>query len=174
MEKYVPDMYQQSIYTIDYQMLLDKGIKCLLFDLDNTLVPVTDRKPTKKLKELFDDLKNKGFKVIIFSNSHRKRLKPFKEELNVDCCASAKKPFKEKFLLVLNEYHYNVNEVAIIGDQILTDILGGNKVGILTVLVNPISNRDFLITKINRFREKRIMKKLRDKNLFSKGRYYEL
>ncbi len=174
MEKYIPDMYQQSIYTIDYQMLLDKGIKCLLFDLDNTLVPITDRKPTKKLKELFDDLKSKGFKVIIFSNSHRKRLKPFKEELNVDCCASARKPFKEKFLLILREYRYSVNEVAIIGDQILTDILGGNKVGILTVLINPISNKDFFLTKINRFRERRIMKKLRDKNLFSKGRYYEL
>ena len=174
MEKYIPDMYQQSIYTIDYQKLLNKGIKCLLFDLDNTLVPVTDRKPTKKLHELFDNLKNEGFKVIIFSNSTKNRLKPFKEELNVDCCASARKPFKEKFLLVLKEYRYNVNEVAIIGDQILTDIVGGNKIGILTVLINPISSKDFFVTKFNRIREKRIMKKLRDKNLFSKGRYYEL
>lgn len=174
MEKYIPDMYQQSIYTIDYQKLLSKGIKCILFDLDNTLVPVTDRQPTNKLKELFDELKRQGFKIIIFSNSHRKRLKPFKDELNVDCCASARKPFKEKFLLVLKEYHYNINEVAIIGDQILTDVVGGNKVGILTVLINPISNKDFFITKFNRIRERRIMKKLRDKNLFSKGRYYEL
>ena len=173
MEKYVPDMYQQSIYTIDYQKLLSKGIKCILFDLDNTLVPVTDRKPTDNLKELFEDLKTKGFKVIIFSNSPKGRLKPFKDELNVDCCASARKPCKEKFLLVLKEYGFGVNEVAIIGDQILTDIVGGNKIGILTVLVNPISNKDFFITKFNRFREKKIMKKLRDKNLFSKGRYYE-
>ncbi len=174
MEKYIPDMYQQSIYTIDYQKLLDKGIKCLLFDLDNTLAPVTDKKPTKKLKDLFEELKKKGFKVIIFSNSLKKRIKPFKEELNVDCCASARKPSKTKFLLVMKEYQYNINEVAIIGDQILTDVVGGNKVGILTVLVNPISNKDFIFTKINRFREKKIMKKLRDKNLFSKGRYYEL
>ena len=174
MEKYIPDMYQQSIYTIDYQKLLDKGIKCLLFDLDNTLAPVTDKKPTKKLKDLFEELKKKGFKVIIFSNSLKNRIKPFKEELNVDCCASARKPSKTKFLLVMKEYQYNINEVAIIGDQILTDVVGGNKVGILTVLVNPISNKDFIFTKINRFREKKIMKKLRDKNLFSKGRYYEL
>ena len=94
--------------------------------------------------------------------------------MNVDCCASARKPFKDKFLLVLKEYHYNINEVAIIGDQILTDVVGGNKVGILTVLINPISNKDFFITKFNRIRERRIMKKLRDKTLFSKGRYYEL
>ena len=77
-------------------------------------------------------------------------------------------------MLVLREYKFNINEVAIIGDQILTDVVGGNKVGILTVLINPISNKDFFITKFNRFREKRIMKRLRDKNLFSKGRYYEL
>lgn len=174
MENYVPDMYQQSIYTIDYQKLLNKGIKCLLFDLDNTLAPVTDRRPTQKLKDLFEDLKSKGFKVIIFSNSPKRRIKPFKEELNIDCCASARKPCKEKFLLVLKEYQYTVNEVAIIGDQILTDVLGGNRVGIMTILTNPISNKDFFVTKFNRYREKKIMKKLRDKNLFSKGRYYEL
>ncbi len=174
MEKYIPDMYQQSIYTIDYSKLLNKGIKCLLFDLDNTLVPVIDKIPTEKLKELFSNLQKMGFKVIIFSNSTKKRLKPFKEELNVDCCAFARKPQKTKFLLIMKEYNFNVNEVAIIGDQILTDIVGGNKVGILTVLVNPISNKDFFITKFNRFRERMIMKKLRNKNLFSKGRYYEL
>ena len=53
MEKYIPDIYQKSIYTIDYDKLLNRGIKYLLFDLDNTIVPVTLRKPNKKIKELF-------------------------------------------------------------------------------------------------------------------------
>ena len=66
MEKYIPDIYQKSIYTIDYDKLLNRGIKYLLFDLDNTIVPVTLRKPNKKIKELFEDLKDKGFIIIIF------------------------------------------------------------------------------------------------------------
>ena len=56
MEKYIPDVYQKSIYTIDYQKLKSSGIHCLLFDLDNTLVPASVKVPNKKIKELFDDL----------------------------------------------------------------------------------------------------------------------
>lgn len=173
MEKYIPDIYQKSIYAINYQKLLNQGIKCLLFDLDNTLVPPSIKEPNDKLKELFDELKKMGFKLIIFSNSPKKRLKPFKDILEVDCSASSKKPSKKKFLLVLSEYNFLINEVAIIGDQILTDVLGGNKVGILTILVNPVSKKDLLITKFNRIIEKRIIKKLSKKSLFIRGKYYE-
>ena len=84
MNYFYPDVYQKSIYTIKYEKLKENGIKCLLFDLDNTCVPYVDRVPTKKLKNHFDKLQDMGFKVIIFSNSPKERLKPFKKELNVD------------------------------------------------------------------------------------------
>ena len=104
MEKYIPDMYQKSIYAIDYDKLIKRGIKCLLFDLDNTITPVKMKTPSKKTKKFFSDLKEKGFKVIIFSNSPKKRVKPFKDALDVDCAASAHKPHPKKFLQVLKEY----------------------------------------------------------------------
>lgn len=173
MEKYVPDIYQKSIYTINYDKLKTRGIKCLLFDLDNTLVPFDIKEANSEIKDLFNQLKEKGFRVIIFSNSPKSRLKPFKDYLDVDCSASSRKPLKSGFLKILNEYKLEENEVAIIGDQLLTDIIGGNKVGITTILINPISTRDSIITKPNRFLEKRVMKKLRDHDLFVKGRYYE-
>lgn len=173
MENYIPDIYQKSIYTIDYQKLLNRGIKCLLFDLDNTLVPASIKIPNKKIKDLFNELKEKGFKIILFSNSPKKRLKIFKDELEVDCCASAFKPFSRKFLAILKAYNYNVSEVAIIGDQLLTDILGGNKVGITTILINPVSAKDAFVTKLMRHYEKRIIRKLRSNNLFTRGKYYD-
>ncbi|MDD2434732.1 MAG: YqeG family HAD IIIA-type phosphatase [Bacilli bacterium] len=173
MEKYIPDRYQKSIYTIDYDNLLKCGITCLLFDLDNTIAPIGIVEPTKKTKELFKKLKEKGFKLVIFSNSNKKRLKPFKEILDVDCCASALKPLSGKFLKVLNEYDLDVSEVAIIGDQILTDVVGGNNVGITTILINPVSTKDFWFTKINRLFEKKIINKLSKRDLFYKGKYYE-
>lgn len=173
MEIYVPDMYQKSIYSIDYKKLLSRGIKCLLFDLDNTIVPVKMKEPNQKAKDLFNELKEMGFKVIIFSNSPKNRLKPFKEELKVDCSASTRKPKSKKFLQVLDIYGFAVSEVAIIGDEIMTDVLGGNRIGITTILVNPISKQDLFSAKFRRIYEKHIMKKLRNKDLFSKGRYYE-
>ena len=67
MEKYIPDIYQKSIYTIDYDKLLNRNIKCLLFDLDNTIVPSNCKEAPKKAKELFASLKQKGF---IYQQSH--------------------------------------------------------------------------------------------------------
>jgi len=173
MEKYIPDIYQKSIYTINYEKLIDRGIKCLLFDLDNTISPIGVKSPTKKVKDLFNDLKEMGFKVIIFSNSGTKRLEPFKEELKVEVHPNSKKPFKRSFLKIMDKYEFKDSEVAIIGDQFLTDILGGNKVGITTILVNPIGKKDFFVTKFNRLCEKCIMNKLARKLLFVKGRYYD-
>ncbi len=173
MDILIPDMYQQSIYSINYTKLQEDGIKCLLFDLDNTCVPLSISEPTPKLMTLFNHLKNQGFKVIIFSNSPRQRLIPFKETLMVDCSASTAKPFKSKFLKVLNTYHYDLFEVAIIGDQLFTDILGGNRVGIKTILVNPLSSHDLLITKFMRQLEKIQLSKMHKRGIYTKGVYYE-
>jgi len=173
MEKYIPDVYQKSIHAINFDLLYQRGIKTLLIDLDNTIAPITMKTPNKKIKELFEELKQKGFKIIIFSNSNKNRLRPFKEELGVDCCAHARKPFKKKYLKILNEYDLNITEVACIGDQLLTDIKGGNKVGVTTILVNPIGTKEYIGTKINRMFEKKVLRKLRDADLFKKGKYYE-
>ena len=173
MNYFYPDIYQKSIYTINYNKLLERGIRCLLFDLDNTCIPYVDKKPTKELKELFNNSQDIGFKVIIFSNSGKKRLEPFKKELNIDCSPNSKKPFKGKFLKVLQMYNYTLSEVAIIGDQLVTDIYGGNKVGITTILVNPLSEIDMPFTKIHRLIERKKINKMTRKGIFKIGEYYD-
>lgn len=173
MEKYIPDIYQKSIYTIDYEKLKERGIRCILFDLDNTLSPVGIKKATDKLKKFIEDLKAREFQVVIFSNSPGRRVIPFAEELDIDAVSFACKPYRGKFEAVMRQFKLQVSEVAIIGDQLLTDIVGGNQVGITTILVNPISTHDGVFTKINRRREDRIMKKLRKRDLFMRGKYYE-
>lgn len=173
MNYFYPDAYYKNIYTINYDKLRDNNIKCLLFDLDNTCIPYTECKPNKKLKELFDKLQNDGFKVIIFSNSPRSRLEPFKRELRIDCCANAGKPRKKNFLKVIKTYNLDLSEIAMIGDQLVTDIYGANKVGIMTILVNPMSDIDMPFTKIYRFIEKRKISKMSKKGLFKIGVYYD-
>lgn len=173
MDKLIPDMYQKSIYHIDYEKLKSDGIKCLLFDLDNTCVPTKEKNPNKKLIEQFDKLKDLGFKVIIFSNAGKKRLKPFKKTLDVDCSYSSRKPLKGKFNKIMKKFGYDLSETAIIGDQLFTDILGGNKVGIKTILINPMSSYDLPITKISRMFERKVIKKMSKKGILTKGKYYE-
>lgn len=174
MNNFVPDMYQKSIYHINYENLLDAGIKCLLLDLDNTCVPYKDKVPNKRLINLFEDLKDMGFKIIIFSNATKRRIYPFKKELNVDCLARAGKPNKKNFLKVLDMFNLDLSSVAIIGDQLYKDILGGNKVGIMTILVNPMSKDDMFFTKlIFRNLEKGKYKQMEKRGLLTRGKYYE-
>ena len=173
MDNFIPDMYQKSIYHIDYDKLKEDGIKCLMFDLDNTCVPFKDTEPNKKLKDLFETLKDMDFKVIIYSNATKKRLTPFKNGLGVDCSASSKKPSTKKLLKVIKLLGYELSDVVLIGDQLYTDMLCGNRAGIKTILVNPMSKDDLLFTKLFRFLEKGRFKKMAKMGILTKGKYYE-
>ena len=102
-----------------------------------------------------------------------RKVKKIADSLDVPYVFLALKPLSKSFRKVLNQYKVTPNEVAIIGDQILTDVKGGNKVGITTVLVEPLSEKEALFTKINRSREISLMKKMGAKGLFIKERYYE-
>ena len=172
-EKFMPDIYQKSIYYINYDKLYRKGIRCLLFDLDNTMVPAHSSKPTKRLKKLFDELKDKGFKVIIVSNATKHRVEPFKDYLMVDACAFSLKPRKDKYVKIMERFKYKSSEIAAIGDQLLTDIYGANRLDITSILVNPLTERDFNVTLINRIIEKLIFGSLEKKELFTRGEYFE-
>ena len=172
MDIFVPDMYQQSIYTINYKKLKKNGIKCLLFDLNNTLASYEIDYPDNKLRELIHGLE-RDFKVIIVSNSSKTRVRPFKEKLNVDSSFSSKKPLKNKFKKIMNLYNYKDTEIAMIGDELLTDIFGGNRMNFTTILVNGISETEPFHTRVSRFFEKGIIKKLNKKGILFKGEYYE-
>ena len=160
MDNFIPDIYAQSIYTINYQKL------------DNTLVPYKETEPTQKVKDLFAVLTN-DFKVIIMSNSTKNRLRPFKEKLNVDTAYSSRKPFKKKYKRIIELYRFKEDEVACIGDQLLTDILGANRMGFTSIFVNRLAPFETIPTRINRSFEKIILNKLKKQKLLVKGEYYD-
>ena len=172
MDIFIPDIYAQSIYTINYAKLKKNGIKCLIFDLDNTLVPYKETEPTQKVKDLFAVLTN-DFKVIIMSNSTKNRLRPFKEKLNVDTAYSSRKPFKKKYQKIIALYHFKEDEVACIGDQLITDILGANRMGFTSIFVNRLAPFETIPTRINRTFEKIILNHLKKQKLLVKGEYYD-
>lgn len=172
-DKFVPDMYQKSVYTIDYKKLKKMGIKCILFGLNNTLIPTSVNKPDKRLKMLFYELKKMGFKLIILSNSPKSRVEIFKDVLQVDSAAFSFKPRKDKYLKIINNYGFKSTEIVSIGDKFVTDIYGANRMNITSILVNSMSEQDFFISKFNKLFERFIFKFLIGKGLFVRGKYYE-
>ena len=172
-DRFVPDKYFKSIYDINYKALKKSGIKCLVFGLGNTLVPESVKSPTRKVKDLFEDLKDMGFRVVILSNRSKREVTPFKELLCVDSAYLSFKPLKRKYKKIMKVYDLKDNQIACIGDELFYDILGANRMKFTSILVNPISTDDFAVTKITRKLENLVMKHLTKKDLFKKVIFYE-
>ena len=173
MNNFIPDIYAKNIYNISYEKLKERKIKCILFDLDNTMVLNKMDTPPKELQELFTRLEDMGFKIIIMSNSSKERLMNFKEKLNVDTAYLSFKPFKYKYKRIMKMFKLNECDVASIGDQIITDILGANRMGITSIFVEKLGEDTFFGTKINRFFERIILKKLNKRGIYEEGKYYD-
>ena len=165
-------IYTKKTYKINYKKLKDNGIKCLLFDLDNTISPAKEVVLDKKIKKLFDELK-KDFKVVLFSNNFPKRVSKFGDYYGIDIAYLSLKPLRYKYVWILKKYNLKSKEIAVIGDQLLTDIQGGNKMHFKTVLVEPISDIDERETWLNRKIETELFKYFEKKNILIKGKYYD-
>jgi hypothetical protein len=172
-ERFIPDKYYKSVYDINYKALKKSGIKCVIFGLNNTLVPEGANKPDKKLKDLIEDLKDLDLHIIIMSNNSKKIVTPFKEGLCVDSAYLSMKPLKFKYNKIAKLYGYKHYEVACVGSNFLFDIFGANRMNFTSILVNPVSIDEYAITKFNRKIENIIVNKLTDNDLFQRGRYYE-
>lgn len=172
MGKFMPKMYRKNIFEIDYKKLKSEGINCLIFDLDNTLGLITEKNCPPETKKLIKRLQ-KDFLVIIISNNTRKRIKIYLDELGVDGVCWSMKPSIQGLIRVKNKYKLKKKEMCIIGDQIVTDILAGNRFKIKTILVDPLGKKDLKITGLNRLVEAKIVKYYEKKGLFERGKYYE-
>lgn len=169
---FLPNMYKKTIFDINYHKLKKMGIKILLFDLDNTLCLIEEKEPTKEVISFIKQLE-KDFKIVVFSNNSKKRVSRFSALLGSDYIYWARKPLLKGFIKVILKYKCQKNEVAVIGDQLITDIYGGNKFGILTILIDPLGNKDLKITFLNRYLENKVLKKYEQKRIFKRGEYYE-
>lgn len=170
--KYIPYIYKKTIFDIPYDKLKKENIKCLIFDLDNTLALIDERECPLKTVKLIEKLK-KEFTVLIITNNTRKRIIPYQMTLGVDAIYLAMKPFTRGLRKVQKKYGFQKSEMIMIGDQLVTDIKSGVRFGIKTILVDPLGRKDLKITSFNRFIENQKISKYKKENLFERGRYYE-
>lgn len=128
-----------NIYEISGAALGRRGIRLLLADLDNTLVPYGVPLPDEKLKSWRDELAAHGVTLFILSNNrHESRPRTFAQALDVPYIGHAGKPKTASFVKAMEQMGVAPEQTAIVGDQIFTDVLGGNRAGVATILVKPI------------------------------------
>lgn len=156
--KLYPKAYISSIFDMDITALKNKGIKGIIFDIDNTLVPYDEAEPTTLIINFFEKLRSEGFKITLVSNNTEDRVLKFNEKLQVFALHKARKPLTGGFKRALALMECKKEEAVIVGDQVFTDVFGGNSAGILTILVQPVSDKDEWITKVKRGLEKRVIR----------------
>ncbi len=158
---YIPKYCYLTIYEIPFLKLYQEGKRSVFIDIDNTMISYDLAKPTKAVKDLFSHLKEMGYEIIILSNNRRKRVKLVADELGVSYFYKTRKPLKGGFKKALKLTKYSKEEIITVGDQIMTDILGSNRVGLDAILVRCLKrSSEKWYTKLNRRREKNILKGL--------------
>lgn len=153
-----PDIKLHGITDITVEILNKFNIKALLLDVDNTMSTHHGQALTEGLLEWIDRMNKNGIKLMVLSNSKRKRIEPFAERISLPFISLGCKPLPTGYLRGVRALGEKRKNVAIVGDQIFTDILGGNIVGVKTVLLTPIKLEDGLSFKIRRNLEKKIYK----------------
>jgi hypothetical protein len=162
-QKCIPDFYYQSIFEIPYQTLKEQGISTLFFDLDNTIIGYDEEILSKKQIKFLSDL-SKTFKVVILSNSGKKRVSKALSHTDFDYIYHAVKPLKFGFKKALRITQSKKDEVMVIGDQLMTDIFGAHRTKIKASLIRSVKRKsDRMITKFNRKIEKFILKRIQKK-----------
>jgi HAD superfamily phosphatase (TIGR01668 family) len=159
LEKYlIPDVIFNDIYEITPEFLTSEGIKGLVLDIDNTLVPYEIPEPTEEVRAWLSSMWENGIKTAFVSNNHKERVELFNQSLNCPAFYDSGKPLKKSCSRAMEAMEVTKNETAIIGDQVFTDVLAGRISGLNTaILVNPIKDKTNLFFKSKRLLEKPVL-----------------
>ena len=162
---FIADGYVKDVFQIDLMALKNNGKRVILTDLDNTLVGASVKKPTQEIIDFLTNAQSLGFEVIIVSNNKKERVLHFAEDLQIKAAHhKALKPLKLKLRKILKQY--DRNQVVMIGDQLMTDVLVAKRLGLYTILVEPIHlDSDENSTKFNRRLERFVVKQLKKRQL---------
>lgn len=155
-----PNAYFEKIEKITIQFLIRNKIKALILDVDNTLIDY-EKNLMPSIENWAMELQGQGIKMYILSNTNKKdKVENVANKLHIPYIMFAKKPFKKGFFKVQEKLNMDCKNICVIGDQIFTDVIGGNRCKMFTVLVDPIDKRDYWYTAWKRPIEDKIKQKL--------------
>ena len=159
-----PDLYLNSVIDINATLLKKNKLEALILDVDNTLIDYY-KNLIDGAEDWCENLKSEGIKCIILSNSNKKeKVETVAKKLGIKYIMFAKKPLKSGFKRALEKLEMKPEQVAVVGDQIFTDVIGAKRMKMFSILVKQVGEKDIFITKVKRPIENAIIKKyLREK-----------
>lgn len=166
---FAPKKYIKDFRHVDIETLKKENIKLIICDIDNTLVAHDEKHPNSDVYAFVKSVKDSGMKMCLISNNSLERVETFAKDLNLDTFPNARKPLKKTYKKIISTYGIKANEIASIGDQLLTDVFGGNRMGIYTILTIPLYQKDLIWTKINRTLENIVFHLLQWRGYLKKG-----
>ena len=169
---FLPDTYAESVFAVDLEALKKQGISLVLCDIDNTLAAHDDPHPDVRAKAFMEQVLRADMQFLLISNNTKKRVGAFAEKCNAKYYCSSLKPLKHQYKRILKEQNVSSDEVAVIGDQLITDILGGKRMKFYTVLTSPLYEKDIIYTKITRIAERMIYFIFEKQGKLKRGEYY--
>jgi HAD superfamily phosphatase (TIGR01668 family) len=155
-----PRAYVRSIHALDADFFTGRRIRAVLTDLDNTLVRWNHPIAPRELCDWLARLRAAGLQVCIVSNNDARRVQSFAATLGIPCVANARKPRRRAFVQAMETLGTRASETAMVGDQLFTDIAGGNRAGLFTILVQPVHPNEFIGTRAMRILERRVLQAL--------------
>lgn len=155
-EKFYPSEYVNSTYEIDFLNYYKKGIRGVLFDIDNTLVP-HGAPADERAKKLFIHLRQIGMECCVISNNKEPRVKSFADAVGANYIFKADKPSKRGYQRAMQQMKTNANTTIFVGDQLFTDVWGARRCGIYSILVKPIHPKEEIQIVLKRYLEKIVL-----------------
>ena len=153
-----PDIYVKNVLKINEEIIKANSIKALLLDVDNTIM-YYNKTTIDGLEEWIKQMKALGIKLCILSNNNNKeKVRKLANILDIPFIYFAMKPFKSGFKRAAKMLGIDIKNIGVVGDQIFTDILGANRMHMVSILTKPLEKRDFLVTKVKRPFENAIIK----------------
>ena len=138
----LPVVMTTAITDLTPGLLMERGIRLLMLDFDNTIVPYTTNEPTEEVEKWLKMMLSSPVQICVVSNSKRPRVKVFCEKYGSPCITHARKPFSKGIRECLEKFSMDPSECALVGDQIYTDTLGANGAGVQSILVKAIHNHN--------------------------------
>ncbi len=157
---FLPDIFADTVYDIDLETLKHEGIKGFIFDIDNTLVTYAEPTANERVMAWLKDLRNMGFALYIVSNNDKERVRVFSESVEIPHFGKALKPLSYFLRKACRGMGIKPCEAALVGDQLFTDIWGGNLLKMKTILVKPISEVEDGFVRFKRQFERKILSKM--------------
>ena len=152
----------EAVYDLKAEDLLRHGIRAVLVDLDNTLIAWNNPDGTPEVRAWLDEMTIADISVVVVSNNKHSRVERAVARFGVDFVSRAMKPFTRGIDIAIERYGFDKDEVIMVGDQLMTDIRAAQLAGIQSVIVKPLVTSDAWNTKINRWRERRVLAKLEE------------